>query len=37
MTLTLGGFRGQLIGATVSVADPAAGLLKYTKDEFCKC
>jgi ATP-binding cassette subfamily B protein len=22
---------------TVYVADPAAGLLKYTKDEFCKC
>ena len=24
-------------GATVYVADPAAGLLKYTKEEFCKC
>jgi len=29
-----GGVRG---GATVYVADPAAGLLKYTKAEFCKC
>ncbi len=29
------GSRGQ--DAVVYVADPAAGLLKYTKDEFCKC
>ena len=29
-----GGVRG---GANVYVADPASGLLKYTKDEFCKC
>jgi ATP-binding cassette subfamily B protein len=31
-------FRGGVRrGATVYVADPAAGLLRYTKEEFCKC
>jgi len=28
---------GRRAGDEVYVADPAAGLLKYTKEEFCKC